>query len=362
MLFDDKMKILLFTDALGAGGAQRQLVGLAVLLKNAGHKVKLATYHQGVFYSDVLSKNEIEHIVVTETNNKLKRIVDIAQFCKNEKPNVLIAYQASPSIIACIAKIMGGKFKLIVSERNTNQRFSVNDRLRFFLYRWADHVVPNSYSQAEFIAKHAKWLKEDVSVIVNFVDTERFVPVITRKSISTFNILSIGRMTPQKNVKAYIEAVSTLVKEDLPLHIDWYGYADRGGGYYSECLSMVKDYGLEPYFVFHQPVDDVVKLYQEADVFCLPSIYEGTPNVVCEAMSCGLPILCSDVCDNSRYVKDNGILFDPKSVNSIATAIRNFYKKTESEKKEMGVKSRSLAVEQFSQEFFLKQYLSLIHG
>lgn len=49
--------------------------------------------------------------------------------------------------------------------------------------------------------------------------------------------------------------------------------------------------------------------YRKADVFCLPSLYEGYPNVVAEAMSCGLPILCSNVCENPYIVEEGAMAF-----------------------------------------------------
>lgn len=58
------MKILLFTDSLGAGGAQRQLVGLAVLLKKKGLEVKVCTYYDIDFYQQYLEDNGIVNEII----------------------------------------------------------------------------------------------------------------------------------------------------------------------------------------------------------------------------------------------------------------------------------------------------------
>ena len=215
------MKLLLFTDALGAGGAQRQLVGLAVLLKKAGYEVELVTYHKGTFYGNLLDDNGVRHVVITETVNKLKRVLYVTRYFKKEKPNAVIAYQASPSIISCIAKLLGGRFRLIVSERNTNQQFTKGDRLRFFLYRMADYIVPNSYSQQAFVIGHAPVLKEKIKVITNFVDTNYFVPDKHANNDGFLKILAIGRMTPQKNLKTFIEAIKQLRDSGERIMVDW---------------------------------------------------------------------------------------------------------------------------------------------
>ena len=94
----------------------------------------------------------------------------------------------------------------------------------------------------------------------------------------------------------------------------------------------------------------------------MPSYREGFPNVICEAMSCGKPILCSDIADNALLVHDgeNGQLFDPLSVNDILEKLMLFSKKTRMELEEMGAKSRKIVVENLSEEKFVQQYISII--
>ena len=73
-----------------------------------------------------------------------------------------------------------------------------------------------------------------------------------------------------------------------------------------------RQYELEECVHFHQPYNPIVEKYRKADIFILPSIYEGFPNVLCEALSCGIPSIASDVCDNGRIIKDgeNGFLWE----------------------------------------------------
>ena len=89
---------------------------------------------------------------------------------------------------------------------------------------------------------------------------------------------------------------------------------------------------------FHQHTQDVLRKYQECDVLCLPSLYEGFPNVICEAMSCGKPILCSNVADNALLVHNgkNGLLFDPTSVDDMAEKLIMLYKITKNDLEKMG--------------------------
>lgn len=356
-------RIVLFTDALGSGGAQRQLVGLAVLLKEKSYDVMVLTYHHDDFYVPLLNSNGIPYVYSKKSENKRTRIINISKEIKRLKPDVLIAYQRSPAIIACFAKIFNPRVLLIVSERNTSQIFNNKERFSFNLYRVANYVVPNSYSQTEFILEHAQFLKNKLKTITNFVDTQSFYPGDCPMG-GTVRLLTVARITRQKNILNYLKALDIVRKAGYSFKADWYGYADGGGIYAEKCYSMLKELDLGNYFQFHAPTSDVLKEYHTSSLFCLPSSYEGTPNVVCEAMSCGLPILCSDVCDNSKIVNEgsNGHLFNPEDPQHIAAAIIKFLDLDDNAKRKMGAASRELALSQFSKDKFAKKYIELIEN
>ncbi|MCK4820291.1 glycosyltransferase family 4 protein, partial [bacterium] len=83
--------------------------------------------------------------------------------------------------------------------------------------------------------------------------------------------------------------------------------------------------GLEDRFKFLGQVDKnrLVEIYQDADIFVFPSYHEGLPAVVLEAMSCGLPVIATDVRGNRDLISagENGILVPPRSPGKIAEAI-----------------------------------------
>lgn len=357
-------KIILFTDSLGAGGAQRQLVGLAKLLNDTGEDVTVLTYHKDEFYLPFLQENSIKYILLKATRGALKRIIGVCRYIRKENPDVLIAYQEVPSLIACIAKICTPKIKLIVSERNTTQVIDKKVEIRFFLYRWADTIVPNSYSQERFIKEHYPKLLNKVTTITNFVDIEKF-DVSENKEISNKPVIMVAAtIFNSKNTLGLINAVSLINKEERNFVIKWYGYSEHFSTYYNQCLERIKEYGLEDCIQLLPKTQNIKECYQMADYFCLPSFYEGTPNVICEAISCGLPVLCSDVCDNAIYVHegDNGFLFNPKSPESIANAIKRMLSLDEKQYAEFSKNSRVIAEEKLSEMLFLKKYEDIIYG
>lgn len=353
-------KIILFTDSLGAGGAQRQLVGLAKLLKETGENVTILTYHKNEFYLPFLQEVGVKYYLLNKTQGALERILKVCKYIRKEKPDVLISYQEVPSLIACIAKIFNPKVKLIVSERNTTQVITKNEKIRFFLYRWADTIVPNSYSQEMFIKKHYPNLSSKVKTITNFVDLEKFSPIKQKKRNTKPTIMIAATIFESKNTLGFIDALKNL--KDLNFTVKWYGYIEAYKKYYDQCISDIEKNKITEFIQLIPKTQNIKECYDKVDYFCLPSFFEGTPNVICEAISCGLPVICSDVCDNSIYVKEgkNGFLFDPKSPESIATAIKRIIALDEMQYAEFSTHSRKIAEEKLSKEAFLKKYQDII--
>ena len=355
------MKIILFTDSLGAGGAQRQLVGLAVMLKNIKHEVKVCTYHNIDFYKSYLDENHVKNELIQNADDPKKRIFSVFRYLKKESPNYVIAYQETPSLIACLCKILGCKYKLIVSERNTTQYIGLKEKVRFFLYRWANDIVPNSYSQEKFLLSHYTWMKNKVTTISNFVDLDKFS--FSNKIKSGIPIIVVAAtIWHSKNTKGLIKAVKILAEKQMVFKIKWYGIINDYKEYLEECLELIRLYKLQDYIELLPKTKQIHEKYAECDFFCLPSFYEGTPNVICEAMACGRPILCSNVCDNSIYVKEdsNGFLFNPNNPIDIASKIQKALDLNDMEYQKMCKCSRERANSMLSENLFLSKYIKIL--
>ena len=232
----------------------------------------------------------------------------------------------------------------------------------FNLYRLANCVVVNSYSQKAFIHRNYPFLDHRVKVITNFVDTDLFVSRKGRCKNLIPHILTIGRFTPQKNCLNYLKAIKLCKDSGLKVHFDWYGNKLFDKAYFQKVIEEVGLLGISDVVSFYDHTPDVVSLYQQSDVFCLPSQWEGFPNVICEAMSCGLPVICSNVCDNPKIVIDgiNGFLFDPGDFYSMKHAVEQILGLPDSAKMKMGGDNRKRIVELCSGNRFVRQYVNLI--
>lgn len=353
-------KIVLFTDSLGAGGAQRQLCGLAVMLRQHNYDVVVLTYHPLDFYKSYLDENAISNVVLGNGPGAFRRIQAIRKFLKSENPEWVIAYQETPSLIASILKVTGLKFNLIVSERNTTQKLTIKDKLRFSLYRYATSIVPNSYSQEVFLSTHYKWMVDKLRTITNFVDLDNFSYNVHRRNEVPLIVVA-ATIWPPKNTLGFIDALKILSDRGLAYKVNWYGYSEANDDYYQQAKLKIQTYGLSQNIELLPKTKNIKVAYIAADYFCLPSFYEGVPNAIAEAMSTGRPILCSNVCDNPRYVNDsNGFLFDPVNPKDIADKIEKALSVSEIEYAEMCCKSRELAENFFSKTNFIGQYIEIL--
>lgn len=356
-------KILCLIDGLGSGGAQRQLVGLADLLKRKGYNVKLVWYHKADFFRNYLEEHNVQYEQLSASNVLTKAFKLVNIIIKNE-PDVIVAYMGGPTRLACCLKMFRIKSKIIVSERNLTQSIHFKERVKFFMYRWADYIVSNSQAQTNFINKHFKKLRSKTITIRNFVNSNYFVP--SHKQISHTGkrkFLVVGRIAQQKNIIAFMQAVRKALDLGVSFEVDWYGRVSANQEEYNEKVLQIYDkLQLQNCLHFHQHTQNVLKKYQECDVFCLPSLYEGFPNVICEAMSCGKPILCSNVADNAFLVHEgkNGILFNPTVVDDMAEKIILFCSKTGKELETMGEESRKIVMNNLAEENFVQQYIEII--
>ena len=353
------MRILCLIEALGSGGAERQMVGLASLLKKDGNDVAVMTYYPKDFYKFVLDEAGVKHIYVENAQSKFKRIPELSKAVSKYKPDAVICYSPSAAEIACLLKMMGGKFNLIVSERNSIRSNSRREKLKFYMYQWADHIVPNSHEQELFIEKYYPSLIKKTDVITNFVDTDYFSPKGEYTSLLPCRIICVGRDNPQKNQLRFIDAVKSLADKGLSFKVDWYGSFESDYG--RQCVKKIKELHIESWIELKGETKNVRDEYRKHDVFCLPSIYEGFPNVLCEAMSCGLPAVCSNVCDNPLIVQDgvNGFLFDPNNTEDMARKIEKMVMLNDTEKRRMSEVNREKSLEMFSKEAFLEKYKKL---
>ena len=368
------MKICCLIDSLGSGGAQRQMAELVKALVQRGHETRLLVYHPHLnhFQPDVEAVGVQPEAIVSQT--KLGRIRATRKLVRADRPDCIISFLHTPNLLGVAAAISPSRIPLIVSERSLDtDGKNRSNRIRFNAFRFADRVVTNSYSQANFIAEYFPFLKSKTVVVANSVDLDRFRPRSdgANNNSELRRLIVAARVEPVKNASRLIEALRLakheLVKEGSRLRIEWFGNTLMNGDQptpeahcYLAAVEQIAKVGLEDDFVFHGAVDNIQDRLGGHDGACLASTYEGCPNAICEAMASGLPVVASNISDLKVMLGENAFLFDPLDVNDMAAKLVAFARTPSERLATMGKQLRQAAENRFSPQSFADAYEQLV--
>jgi glycosyltransferase involved in cell wall biosynthesis len=354
------MRIGLLIDTLNSGGAQRQLVLLAKELKTRGHEVAVCVYMPGRFYAHELQRAQIA-LVELHPRNRWQKITMVYAWLRQWRPHVLQAFLDGANAIAELTSLLPHCWKVVVSERYTGPPPNRMARLWRQLHRRADWITTNSYANMEQMLLVIPTLKAKSSVIWNMVDLEHFSPpseVPNRISNDIIRFLCVASIDPRKNALCLVDALHLLRQRNIHnFHVRWVGKVQHTPTC-EKMRSLVKQYQLENHFTFAGEKANIVHEYHAADALVLVSLYEGLPNVVCEAMACGLSVVLSDVSDHRKMVEEGrtGFLCSPHAAESIADALQAIIRLPEGTRRAIGELARKAAEDRFNRERFIEEY------
>jgi glycosyltransferase involved in cell wall biosynthesis len=187
----------------------------------------------------------------------------------------------------------------------------------------ADIIIADSHSTKEDIIEFFKVDEKKIKVIHLGVES-RFRPISNvegyriRNNLPKKMILNIGTLEPRKNVVALIKAFKRLLERGFKDYI--LVIAGERGWLYKRIFEEIKSSGMEQSIRFLGVVDDgeLPMLYNCADLFVYPSLYEGFGLPPLEAMACGIPIITSNTSSLPEVVGNAGIMIDPSDIESLS--------------------------------------------
>jgi glycosyltransferase involved in cell wall biosynthesis len=197
---------------------------------------------------------------------------------------------------------------------------------------------------------------EKVTVVGNLVDTSRFIPHARVIDHQRFIIGTHGDFDPRKNFQELLNAAYLLGDSSLEVRIC--GYVEPGWGWYMNNLKkLAKHLGVKTEITGY--VDDIVRWYQDLDLYAQPSLSEAQCVALCQAMSCGLPALASDV-EGARESLSEQFVYCVGSVSDLAEKISNIQNMTNVERRSIGCENRAVALEKFNSVKQAKKMLEVI--
>lgn len=369
------MKILAISHEfppIGGGGANACYF-LTKGFVEKGHEVTLVTAnYQGMPESEAINGVRVirvnskrahkEHCSFKEMLSYLLKAYPVAnKLQKREKFDVCLVFFGIPS--GPIGYMLKKKYKLPYvirfgggdvpgfQERFTKVYKIIAPAIKL-IWKNADALIANSQGLKDMALDF--YDKKPFDIIPNGVDTDVFFPV-EREAGEEFKILFVSRLIERKGLQFVIpqlKEIQSSTDKKIKLIV-------VGDGPYRENLEQIaKDNQVYDMieFVGQKDKSEIVPYYQNADLFILPSAKEGMPNVVLEAMACGLPIIMTPCEGSKELVQDNGYIVNTLGFGEKITKLITTMECC----KQFGNNSKQIIANNFTWEKTITSYIELL--
>jgi glycosyltransferase involved in cell wall biosynthesis len=358
-----KVKLLYVIGNIEFGGGERGFAQIINGLPAEKYEVFLASQPSEEFYRSI-HNTEVHFIPLTfskRTNPSL--MPSIAKIIKRNSIDIVHGQGARAEFYARLANRLACRSNYLSTIQMPVEGFDVfwPKKLIYILLdrmseRFVDRFIVVSRALEEQLVKKHGISSDKISLVYNGVELDKFNRRKQKKTClrKEFNIPpdspligTVGRMVWQKGFEYLIRA-APMVLQSFPQT----RFLMVGDGHLkNDLIDLASSLQIRDSFIFTGFLHDVYQILSELDVFVLPSLREGYPLIILEAMATSKPIISTAIDGITEQIEDgvNGILVPPKDSESLASAIINLLRDP-SLSKRLGRKARERVTEQFSVE------------
>jgi glycosyltransferase involved in cell wall biosynthesis len=305
------------------GGAERQLTYLARELVLAGWDVHIAVIHGGPNLERLVASGATVHRIHAFGNHDPLILGRLLRIIRAIRPDVVQCWLLQMEVAGGVAASLSST-PWVFSERSAPAAYrpSLKTWLRVKIASWSTAIVSNSsigdrYWQTRARARVKRY------VIPNGLPLDEIAaaPVASRDVGDVRSdwplVLTAGRFEPEKNIDVLVRAIR-LVSETRSVQALFCGDGSLRGS----IAGLVDDEGLGDRIRLLGHVGNLWSLMKRADVLVSASAFEGSPNVILEAMACGCPLVVSDIPAHRELLDDQTAIFvNPSSPRELADAM-----------------------------------------
>ena len=291
---------------------------------------------------------------------------------KKIRPDITQTWMYHADLIGGLAARLAGCRKVVWGIRNTSipqNKFSMTSLLILVSAIFSKFIPIKIICCAESARQMHITLGYDsgkMCVIPNGYDLTLFVPLagalrhIERKRIGVgigeTVIGVVGRFDPLKDFLNFIHAAKLIALKRESITFLMVGRNLDGNNL--ELMGWLKDSGIQDRFILLGERSDVPRLMGLMDIFCLPSLSEGFPNVLAEAMAAGIPCVTTNVGDAKLIAASLALVVPPQNPSELARAITKLINLPLNQLLELGEKSRLSIQNNYSLERIISSYES----
>ena len=350
------MKIIQIIPLLDLAGAETMCENLTNSLIKLGHEViviSLYDYHSVI--TERMEKNGIKIIYLNKKSGlDLSLTIKLVKIFKEYKPDVVHSHLYAGKYAHVAASICGVPGKVYtIQKKKKNEAGMMNRTFNRFLFKHC-HVVPVSLSKEiqKSVVDEYNINFKDTPVIFNGVSMEKCH--IKNDYTGNKKVLHIGRFSKQKNHEVLVKAFSIVVNRGHDVSLYLYGQGELE----ESIKELVKNLHMDKNIFFCGLTDDVYSVMESTDIFVLPSLFEGMPMTLIEAMGTGMPILASNVGGIPDMIENekSGLLCEP-TVEQVAAGLEKLIS-SEEDRKLYG-QNAVIGSEKFSADMMAKDYYEI---
>ena len=323
-----------------------QLIKNLAMMDLKDHQIFLYARKNSVIDFDLPGNFKLKII----SPNKFWTQIGLASEMMKNKPDVLfIPSYAVPQIhpTKTVVTIHGLEYKYFSECYSLKERSLLEFNTRFSLKLASKIIVPSESTKKDLI-KFYKVKEGKISVVYHGVNSIKYSVLSIKQDKKSFNVLFIGRLEKRKNIVNLIKAFE-IFKKDFknplnplfqkgtlaPPFLKGAGeifnikltLAGKAGFGFQEIKKAIQESLYKKDIILKNYISESEKdeFYKKADLFILPSFYEGFGLPVLEAMSYGIPVICSNNSSLMEIAGDSALLVDPNDVEEIAKAMSKVF-------------------------------------
>jgi glycosyltransferase involved in cell wall biosynthesis len=333
------MKVLFFIRDLAVGGSQRQLAVLAAGLARRGHDVAVVVLYADGALEALLRGSSVRVLSIGKSSrwHAFAPLARLRRLFLSERPDLVYAFLPTQTTLAALLLPPPRlKTKLVFGLRAGGVQLDQYDALNALTYRseaWLSRRADLAIANARAVRADAirRGLRADrIAVIMNGIDADamrtdadagRAMRRAWGLSDNHFVIGCAARLDPMKDHANLLQAAARFARENSDAR-----FVCVGGGpaaYRLQLTTLADSLGLADRVVWLREIGDIKAAYNAFDIATLSSAFgEGFPNMVGEAMACGVPVAATDVGDVRIITGEVGEVVPPKNPDLLCAAWR----------------------------------------
>ncbi len=322
-----KIKLFFFVPSLEYGGAGNATINF---LKNLNkNKFELNLFYQGKNKYKKYLPNHV-NLYKLEKKKTFLNFFSIQKIIKkkisNNGKNVFISNIHFANILSIVFLRNIPNLKIVLFERTSLEELNISSFKKSFKNMVIKFLICKLYNSSDLVLTNSKNTSKELkklninSKIVYSGLIPKILPNKKNSKRSIYNLIAVGRLELQKDYITLLKAINNLKKNNFKLFI--YGEGNQK----TEIYNFINSNNLNHKVVMQGHEQNKKKIYSKADLLIVPSIFEGLPNCIVEALNYNVPVIASNIGGNKEILSNTkyGDVFQLKNDKELASKINRF--------------------------------------